>query len=73
MRWRDWLLRGLAAVGVIATFALARLAGGSWVEAAALANAAAGVVVEVPGTACVSPDELIRALARADARGGGHS
>jgi bifunctional ADP-heptose synthase (sugar kinase/adenylyltransferase) len=51
-------------------FALARLAGGSWPEAAALANAAAGVVVEVPGTASVSPDELIRAVARTEGRGG---
>jgi bifunctional ADP-heptose synthase (sugar kinase/adenylyltransferase) len=54
---------------VIATFALARLAGASWVEAATLANAAAGVVVEVPGTASVSPEELTRAVARTEARG----
>jgi D-beta-D-heptose 7-phosphate kinase/D-beta-D-heptose 1-phosphate adenosyltransferase len=46
----------------IATLALARLAGASWVEAAALANAAAGVVVGVPGTAAVTPDELLYAL-----------
>jgi D-beta-D-heptose 7-phosphate kinase/D-beta-D-heptose 1-phosphate adenosyltransferase len=53
---------------VIATVALARLAGASWVEAAALANAAAAVVVEVPGTACVSPEELMRAVTRAGGR-----
>jgi D-beta-D-heptose 7-phosphate kinase/D-beta-D-heptose 1-phosphate adenosyltransferase len=56
---------------VVATFALARLAGASWVEAAVLANAAAGVVVEVPGTASVSPDELIRAIAKAGSQHGG--
>jgi D-beta-D-heptose 7-phosphate kinase/D-beta-D-heptose 1-phosphate adenosyltransferase len=46
----------------IATLALARLAGASWVEAASLANAAAGVVVRVPGTAAVSAAELLRAV-----------
>jgi D-beta-D-heptose 7-phosphate kinase/D-beta-D-heptose 1-phosphate adenosyltransferase len=48
----------------IATLTLAKLAGGSWVEAASLANAAAGVVVEVPGTASVGPDELLHAVTR---------
>jgi len=46
----------------IATLALARLAGASWSEAASLANAAAGVVVSVPGTAAVSAAELLAAL-----------
>jgi D-beta-D-heptose 7-phosphate kinase/D-beta-D-heptose 1-phosphate adenosyltransferase len=44
----------------IAALALARLAGASWTEAASLANSAAGVVVQVPGTASLGPDELIR-------------
>ncbi len=51
---------------VIATLALARLSGGSWVEAAVLANEAAGVVVEVPGTASVTPEELMRVAARSE-------
>lgn len=45
----------------IATLALARLSGASWLDAASLANAASGVVVQVPGTATVSPDQLIAA------------
>jgi D-beta-D-heptose 7-phosphate kinase/D-beta-D-heptose 1-phosphate adenosyltransferase len=49
---------------VIATLALARLSGSSWVEAAVLANEAAGVVVEVPGTASVTPEELVRIASR---------
>jgi rfaE bifunctional protein kinase chain/domain len=47
---------------VIATASLALLAGASILEAAMLANAAAGVVVGKIGTATVNPDELIRAL-----------
>ena len=46
----------------IATLALARLAGASWLEAAELANAAAGVVVGIPGTATVAPADLLRAI-----------
>ncbi len=53
----------------IATLTLARLAGASWTEAAALANAAAGLVVQVPGTASVGPDELSRVATRASATG----
>jgi D-beta-D-heptose 7-phosphate kinase/D-beta-D-heptose 1-phosphate adenosyltransferase len=53
----------------IATLALARLSGGSWVEAASLANAAAGVVVTVPGTASLHPEELIRAATSASVEG----
>jgi D-beta-D-heptose 7-phosphate kinase/D-beta-D-heptose 1-phosphate adenosyltransferase len=56
----------------IATLGLARVSGASWVEAAALANAAAGVVVEVPGTASLRPEELLRAVSgarRASRRG----
>jgi D-beta-D-heptose 7-phosphate kinase/D-beta-D-heptose 1-phosphate adenosyltransferase len=49
----------------IAALALVRLAGGSWREAARLSNAAAGVVVSVPGTATVTPDELVAALGAA--------
>jgi D-beta-D-heptose 7-phosphate kinase/D-beta-D-heptose 1-phosphate adenosyltransferase len=49
----------------IAALALARLAGASWREAARLSNAAAGVVVSVPGTATVTPDELVAALGEA--------
>jgi D-beta-D-heptose 7-phosphate kinase/D-beta-D-heptose 1-phosphate adenosyltransferase len=46
----------------IATLALARLSGASWIEAAQLANAAAGFVVGVPGTATLTPGELLAAL-----------
>ncbi|MEE8556373.1 MAG: D-glycero-beta-D-manno-heptose-7-phosphate kinase [Myxococcota bacterium] len=52
----------------IATLALARLAGASWVEAAEMANTAAGVVVEVLGTAALGPEDLERALARIRAK-----
>lgn len=47
---------------VIATASLALLSDASILEAAILANAAAGVVVGKIGTATVTPDELIRAL-----------
>jgi D-beta-D-heptose 7-phosphate kinase/D-beta-D-heptose 1-phosphate adenosyltransferase len=47
---------------VIATAALALLAGTTIREAAALANAAAGVVVGKIGTATCSPEELLAAL-----------
>lgn len=43
---------------VVATFALARVSGANAVEAAMLANLAAGVVVGKLGTATVSPQEL---------------
>ena len=46
----------------IAALALARLSGATWREAAELANAAAGVVVQVPGTATSTPTELLDAL-----------
>ncbi len=47
---------------VIATAALALLAGASILEAAFLANAAAGIVVGKIGTATVTPDELLASL-----------
>ncbi|MBI3616162.1 MAG: D-glycero-beta-D-manno-heptose-7-phosphate kinase [Candidatus Omnitrophica bacterium] len=43
---------------VIACFTLARAVGGSFLEAAVLANAAAGVVVGKVGVAACSPEEL---------------
>ena len=43
---------------VIATMTLALAAGGSFSDAARLANYAAGLVVMKRGTATVSPDEL---------------
>ena len=49
----------------IAALALARLAGAGWRDAARISNAAAGVVVSVPGTATVTPDELVAALGAA--------
>jgi len=49
----------------IAALALARLAGASWREAARISNAAAGVVVSVPGTATVDPEKLLAALGTA--------
>jgi len=47
---------------VIATASLALLSGASILEAAILANAAAGVVVGKIGTATVNPEEIIKAL-----------
>lgn len=47
---------------VIAVLAAARATGASFIEAAVLANAAAGVVVSKLGTATCSLDELSRAL-----------
>jgi rfaE bifunctional protein kinase chain/domain len=47
---------------VIGALALARAAGASPVEAALLANYAAGIVVHKPGTATASTDELRRAI-----------
>lgn len=48
---------------VIATMTLAIAAGGSFYEAARLANYAAGLVVMKRGTATVTPDELRQAIA----------
>ncbi len=47
---------------VVAVIALALAAGASYRESAALANVAAGVVVEKLGTATLTPDELTEAL-----------
>jgi len=47
---------------VVATLALAIASGASWVDAAMLANTAAGIVVGKSGTATVSSDELSHAL-----------
>lgn len=47
---------------VIAVFTAARAAGGTWREAAELANIAGGLVVMKSGTATVSRDELMVAL-----------
>ena len=49
---------------VIATMTLTLAAGGSFYEAARLANYAAGLVVMKRGTATVSPEELREAIAR---------
>jgi rfaE bifunctional protein kinase chain/domain len=49
---------------VIATLSLALAAGATWVQAARLANAAAGIAVTKMGTATVSPEELLAALER---------
>ncbi len=46
----------------MAALALARCAGANLLEAAVIANAAAGVVVKKPGTATASRDEIIEAL-----------
>jgi D-beta-D-heptose 7-phosphate kinase/D-beta-D-heptose 1-phosphate adenosyltransferase len=51
---------------VVATLAAAVAAGAPLPEAAALANAAAGLVVAKVGTAVVSRDDLARALRRRD-------
>jgi len=47
---------------VIATFTLALAAGGTFTEAAHLANYAGGIVVMKRGTATVSREELVRAI-----------
>jgi rfaE bifunctional protein kinase chain/domain len=47
---------------VAATFLLALLAGGSFLEAATLANTAGGIVVTKRGTATVSPAEMAAAV-----------
>ena len=52
---------------VIATMAVALGAGASMMEAASLANAAAGVVVGQVGTSIVTTDDLLRAAARPQA------
>ena len=54
---------------VIATMTLAIAAGGSFYEAAMLANYAAGLVVMKRGTATVSPDELREAIKKDSGRG----
>ncbi len=51
---------------VVAALALGLAAGLDWAEAAALANAAAGVVVAKRGTAQVTPDELLAARTAAE-------
>jgi len=51
---------------VVATLGLALAAGASMVEAVVLANQAAGVVVGKLGTAAVSRDELLQAMASDD-------
>lgn len=47
---------------VAAVLALARAAGGSPLQAAVLASIAGGIVVRKPGTATVSPEEMLAAL-----------
>ncbi|MBI1212430.1 MAG: D-glycero-beta-D-manno-heptose-7-phosphate kinase [Alphaproteobacteria bacterium] len=54
---------------VLAVFALALGSGADFVDAAALANVAAGIVVTKAGTAVVRPDELAQALHAADLKG----
>ena len=54
----------------IAALALALRAGGSLLEAAVIANAAAGVVVSKVGTATASPAEVLEALPAAIAAAG---
>jgi D-beta-D-heptose 7-phosphate kinase/D-beta-D-heptose 1-phosphate adenosyltransferase len=46
----------------IAALTLARLSAGSWRESAELANLAAGVVVQIAGTATITPQELLEAV-----------
>ena len=53
---------------VIATMTLAIAAGGSFYEAARLANYAAGLVVMKRGTATVSSEELRGAIEAEDSR-----
>ncbi|HXE75866.1 MAG TPA: PfkB family carbohydrate kinase [Candidatus Xenobia bacterium] len=64
VRTRPWEVFDVTGAGdtVMATLALATVAGASAQEAAALANAAAGVVVGKLGTAVVTPQELLDGL-----------
>jgi bifunctional ADP-heptose synthase (sugar kinase/adenylyltransferase) len=55
---------------VIAAFTLGLASGASPIDAALVANAAAGLVVMKQGTAVVSPEELTAALRGAAASGG---
>ncbi|HEX4130686.1 MAG TPA: D-glycero-beta-D-manno-heptose-7-phosphate kinase [Pirellulales bacterium] len=54
---------------VVAVLAAALATGAALHDAASLANAAAGIVVGKVGTAVVCPDELIRAVSRAEPAG----
>lgn len=54
---------------VLAALALALGAGAGVLEAATIANAAAGIVVAKTGTAVVHPDELVRALRSSEIKG----
>ncbi len=64
VRTRPWEVFDVTGAGdtVMATLALASVAGAAAQEAAALANAAAGVVVGKLGTAVVTPRELLESL-----------
>jgi len=65
VRTQPWEVFDVTGAGdtVMATLALASVAGAGAQEAAALANAAAGVVVGKLGTAVVTPQELLESLA----------
>ena len=52
---------------VIAAFTLALSAGASMLDAARIANVAAGLVVQKQGTATVAREELLRQLSRSKA------
>ena len=64
VRTKPWEVFDVTGAGdtVMATLALASVAGAGAQEAAALANAAAGVVVGKLGTAVVTPQELLASL-----------
>ena len=51
---------------VVATMTLALVTGASYVEAMALGNLAAGIVVRKPGTAVTSQKEMLDALEKID-------
>jgi len=65
VRTRPWEIFDVTGAGdtVMATLALATVAGATPAQAAALANAAAGIVVGKLGTAVATPAELLESLA----------
>lgn len=69
---RPWEIFDVTGAGdtVLATLALAFLAGADPEEAAELSNHAAGIVVSKRGTATCTPAELLASLRQADAEGG---
>lgn len=67
---RDVVARSTVGAGDVfaAALMLSRAAGGTWDQAAVIANAAASVTVELPGTTPVTPEQVLRAIPEVLAR-----